>query len=358
MAGRGHMIPQDSISWEFPFRRRPSTKASGNTELSELFFAKPENERSRMKRGILFWMTVMILWSVRADAQAPSLVGQWNWGAGGGITEIRADGTGRDARGNTMQWSVLNSAERSYTLRWSHGYTDTVTLSADGSSLSGTNQQGYRCSATRVGGASPAPPTVSAPSGGTGVAGEWNWGLGGGVVVINADGTGRDARGNTMKWTLRNPTARTYEFRWSHGYTDTATLSPDGNTLDAANDRGSRFTATRRDSGGGGGGGASARPLNLNGAWTNHLLHIWHEGDQVLITATWKRDNGVWVIWRAEGKLVGRKMDFPVRYSAMTNAVEGELRGIFTVSEDGNTITAHYTLNGRSYDDRVYHRDR
>jgi hypothetical protein len=273
--------------------------------------------------------------------------------AGGGITEIRADGTGKDARGNTMQWSVRSAAERSFTLRWSHGYTDTVTISADGLSLSGTNQQGYRFSATRVGGVpAPTPPPVGAAGGGTAIAGEWNWGLGGGVVVIGTDGTGRDARGNTMQWTLRNPATRSYDFRWSHGYTDTAALSPDGNSLEAVNNQGSRFTATRRS------GGGTVAPLNLNGSWTNGLLHIWHEGDQVLITATWKRDSGVWVALRSEGKLVGRTMDFPVRYSAMTNAVSGDLRGIFTVSEDGDTITAHYTLNGRPYDDRVYQRDR
>jgi hypothetical protein len=104
--------------------------------------------------------------------------------------------------------------------------------------------------------------------------------------------------------------------------------------------------------------GPVSPPLNLNGTWSNSLLHIWHEGDQVLITASWKRDNGVWVIFRAEGKLAGRVMNLPVRYSAMTNAVGGELRGVFTVSDDGNGISAHYTLDGHSYDDRVYYRDR
>jgi len=300
----------------------------------------------------LCWITVVGLLGVQAAAQGPSLVGRWNWGAGGGVTEIRADGSGRDARDNTMRWTVSDAAARIYVLRWSHGYTDTVTLAADGMSLTGVNQQGYRFSATRVGGApGPAPAPSPSPAGGTAIAGEWDWGMGGGIVEIRPDGTGRDARGNSVQWTLRDPAARRYELRWSHGYTDTATLAADGNSIAAVNNQGSRFTATRR-------GGGPGKSLNLNGSWSNNLLHIWHEGDQVLITASWKRDNGVWVIFRAEGKLIGRTMNFPVRYSAMTNAVGGDLRGIFTVSEDGNTISAHYTLDGRPYDDRVYQRDR
>ncbi len=305
-----------------------------------------------MKRWQFFSVAVLTLWSLGVVAQGPSLVGQWLWGAGGGITEIRADGTGNDARGNTLKWTIRDAAERSYVLRWSHGYTDTVTLSADGTSISGTNQTGLRFSATRVGDtSSPKQPPVIASGSGIAIAGEWDWGLGGGVVVIQVDGTGRDSKGNTVKWTLRNPATRTYELRWSHGYTDTAILAADENSLAGVNNQGSRFTATRRS------GSLNKRPLDLNGTWSKGLLHIWHEGDQVLITAAWKRDNGVWVSLRAEGRLESRTMNLPVRYSANTNVVGGDLRGIFTVSDDGNTISAHYTLNGRAYDDRVYYRD-
>jgi hypothetical protein len=261
-------------------------------------------------------------------------------------------GTGKDARGNTLQWTLRNAAERSYVLRWSHGYTDTVTLAPDGMSISGVNQTGFRFSATRVGSPPSSNPSPAiASGGGAAIAGDWNWGLGGGVVVIRTDGTGQDSRGNTMQWTLRNPATRTYELRWSHGYIDTATLAVDGNSLAGVNNQGPRLTATRRNI------NVPRRPLDLNGSWSKQLLHIWHEGDQVLITATWKRDNGVWVSFRAEGKLVDRTMNLPVHYSTKTNAVSGDLRGIFTVSDDGNTISAHYTLNGRAYDDRVYSRD-
>lgn len=297
-----------------------------------------------MRRWLFFLMAVLTLWAFGVAAQSPSLVGQWTWGAGGGMTEIRADGTGNDARGNTLQWTVRNAADRTYVLRWSHGYTDTVTLSADGMSISGMNQTGFRFSATRAGGTKQPP----VPGGGVAIAGEWDW-VDGGVVVIRVDGTGRDSRGNTVQWTLRNSATRTYELRWSHGYTDTAILAADENSLACVNNQGRRFTATRRS--------VTKKHLDLNGSWSKGLLHIWHEGDQVLITATWKRDSGIWVSVRAEGRLEGKTMNLPVRYSANTNAVVGDLRGIFTVSDDGNTISAHYTLNSQSYDDRVYYRD-
>lgn len=299
-----------------------------------------------------FAAAFILLLSFSAVAQGPALTGQWEWGAGGGVTEIRADGTGKDARGNTLQWTILNSADRSFVLRWSHGYTDTVILGADGMSLTGSNQTGYKFTAKRVGGVpAPVQQPVNVPVGGSSIAGEWNWGLGGGIVVILEDGTGRDARGNSVRWTLRNAATRTYELKWSHGYTDTAILSGDGNSIDGVNNQGSRFTASRKS------GGVVKPTLDLNGSWSRGLLHIWHEGDQVLITATWKRDNGIWVCLRAEGKLVGRTMILPVHYSANTNAVNGDLRGTFTVLDDGNTISAHFTLNGRAYDDRVYSRD-
>ncbi len=99
-------------------------------------------------------------------------------------------------------------------------------------------------------------------------------------------------------------------------------------------------------------------PVDLNGSWSNGLLHIWQEGDQVLVTASWKRGNSVWVVFRAEGRLSGRTMILPIRYSTMTNAVAGDLKGNFTISEDGNTISVRYTLDGRPHDNRTYSRDR
>lgn len=166
--------------------------------------------------------------------QASTLVGSWDWGAGGGIVEILADGTGRDSRGNTMRWTLRDAARGVYELLWSHGFTDLATLAPDGATVSIVNNAGTRFTATRR-----QAQTAT-------LAGSWNWGAGGGVVEIRADGGGNDSRGNTMQWTLRDASRGVYELRWSHGYTDTATLAPDGRTLAIVNNAGVSFVATRR----------------------------------------------------------------------------------------------------------------
>ena len=98
----------------------------------------------------------------------------------------------------------------------------------------------------------PGTPTAEKPSIPAGQAsnlsGSWNWGAGGGIVEILSGGTGRDSRGNTMKWIVRDAAAGIYELHWSHGYTDTATLSADGKSVAVVNNVGTRFTATRRES--------------------------------------------------------------------------------------------------------------
>ena len=292
-------------------------------------------------RFVLICLSLLAL-PAPAPAQSPTLPGRWKWGAASGIVEIGGNGTGRDPGGHTLQWTLTDPVARVYVLRWSHGYTDTVTLAADGASLTAVNNTGMRFTATRESG------------GGGGIADEWDWGAIGAVVSIAADGTGRDPRGNTMKWTLQNPAARVYVLRWSHGYTDTATLSADGNTLDAVNNSGTRFKATRR-------GGTVVppppAPVDLNGSWRGGLLHIWQDGGQVLVTAAWKRDDGKYVVWRGEGRLNGRLAELAIRYSPMPHGPQGDWQGVFTVSADGNTIDAVYT-QGAARDVQRYVRDR
>ena len=170
--------------------------------------------------------------------QNANLTGSWNWGAGGGIVEILPNGTGHDSRGNTMQWTLRDPATGLYELRWSHGYTDTATLAPDGRTVVIVNNVGTRFTATRR--SVPAPQSAN-------LTGNWDWGAGGGIVEILPNGTGHDSRGNTMRWTLRDAASRSYELRWSHGYTDAAVLAADGNTVTIINNVGTRFTATRRN---------------------------------------------------------------------------------------------------------------
>ena len=86
--------------------------------------------------------------------------------------------------------------------------------------------------------------------------------------------------------------------------------------------------------------------------------HIWQDGADVLVTATWKRDDGKYVIWRGEGRLNGTVVELRIRYSPMTHGPVSEWRGNLTASADGNTLHAVYSMNGVQRDTQVYYRDR
>lgn len=103
---------------------------------------------------------------------------------------------------------------------------------------------------------------------------------------------------------------------------------------------------------------AAAGPINLNGSWRNNLLHVFQEGEQILITASWKQPSGAWVIWRGEGQITGRRFSLPIRYSSMTAAAGGVYQGDFVLSDDGDTLSAQYLQAGRVVDRQVYPRDR
>jgi len=75
---------------------------------------------------------------------------------------------------------------------------------------------------------------------------EGTWELpGGNIMEVFADGTGHDSRGNTMTWTLLDAARGIYELHWSHGFTDKATLAPDGKTLSGVNNTGFHWDAVR-----------------------------------------------------------------------------------------------------------------
>jgi hypothetical protein len=65
--------------------------------------------------------------------------GAWNVLFGSGDTTINADGTASHRSGNTARWSCSGGT---YVFVWTHGFTDRVSLSPDGKSLTGTNQHG------------------------------------------------------------------------------------------------------------------------------------------------------------------------------------------------------------------------
>jgi hypothetical protein len=73
------------------------------------------------------------------------IAGGWKWD--GGIVAIKTNGTAHHPTGGSGTWTCNN---RQYVFSWSNGFTDHVTLSGDGNSLSGSNNMGYSFSASRL----------------------------------------------------------------------------------------------------------------------------------------------------------------------------------------------------------------
>ena len=78
-----------------------------------------------------------------------TVVGKWGWPEGE-IVEFKADRTGVASKGPTFTWECLDKGNRQYQAIWSTGAIDSMTLSADGSTLSIRNNAGQTWSATRL----------------------------------------------------------------------------------------------------------------------------------------------------------------------------------------------------------------
>jgi tetratricopeptide (TPR) repeat protein len=79
-----------------------------------------------------------------------SIEGEWTW-ADGSTVVIRGDGTCSSSNRLTGTWTLTDPAARRYTVVWSHGYSDVLTLASDGSRLDGKNSRGATIWATRRG---------------------------------------------------------------------------------------------------------------------------------------------------------------------------------------------------------------
>ena len=78
-----------------------------------------------------------------------SLVGKWAWPIVGNA-EFLEDGTSK-AGGETGKWKLVDKKTRKYKVVWSsNGYIDLLTLSADGTTLSGRNNHGGTVHAERL----------------------------------------------------------------------------------------------------------------------------------------------------------------------------------------------------------------
>ena len=180
-------------------------------------------------------------------------VGAWDWVDGQRLT-VRADGRFDLYRGDGTlisqgRWELLESAGRRYRLVHAKGgYVDTVTLSADGWTISGASNTGYRLEGRRRSDASGSGPAQSAA--GAALAGNWNW-SDGRVHALRSDGTfdvyTANRKTDEGTWSVVDAASRRLAFAYRlTGTTETLVLSGDGLTMDGTNNRGGRVQARRR----------------------------------------------------------------------------------------------------------------
>jgi hypothetical protein len=121
------------------------------------------------------------------------------------------------------------------------GYLDSLTLSEDGNSLNGKNQVGVIVTASRK-----SSEMMSIPSTNE-IIGTWSW-FTGETLGIKSDGTFSSEK-NKGTWELINRSYRLYALHWDlGGYSDSLTLSEDGNSLNGKNQFGVIVTASRKSS--------------------------------------------------------------------------------------------------------------
>ncbi|HHJ15680.1 MAG TPA: hypothetical protein ENJ80_03185 [Gammaproteobacteria bacterium] len=153
------------------------------------------------------------------------LTGCWNWSNGAHIV-IDAEGIARNGPFSGT-WKTADGTGKNYTITWP-SFIDTLTLSADGSTLSGTNNFGIPVSATRKSGNVP------------GVTGSWLWNTGITVTIRSDASINGGAFSGT--WSSAN---NKWIFEWP--LVDTISLAADGDSLSWRNQFGA--ATAKRDAG-------------------------------------------------------------------------------------------------------------
>lgn len=141
------------------------------------------------------------------------LPGCWNWSNGAHIV-VDAEGTVRNGLFSGT-WKADDEAAGRYTITWP-SFVDTLTLSADGSTLSGTNNFGIPISATRKSGTAP------------GVEGSWLWSSGV-TMTIRPDAS---ISGGVFSGTWNKADSK-WIFEWP--LVDAISLAADGRSLSLKN---------------------------------------------------------------------------------------------------------------------------
>lgn len=112
-------------------------------------------EKGNMVRlsKLIILLIILLASTDGSAADTPSVAGTWDW-VGGQVLVVLPDQTQKvwwdGNQVNQGTWQILNPATRQYQFKYDNGgWVDTVTLSADGNTLTGTNQQGTSLRGTR-----------------------------------------------------------------------------------------------------------------------------------------------------------------------------------------------------------------
>lgn len=103
--------------------------------------------------NMMMLLLILLISTNGSAADTPSVTGTWDW-VGGQILVVHPGYTQKvwwhGNQVNQGTWQIMNPATRLYQFKYDNGgWVDTVTLSADGNTLEGSNQQGTPLKGTR-----------------------------------------------------------------------------------------------------------------------------------------------------------------------------------------------------------------
>jgi hypothetical protein len=103
-----------------------------------------------LSRGglVLIILFGMVFFSLDAVGSV-SISGKWKWFNGAEVT-FYSNGAVDASNGAKGNWQCTHSVGRVYVIKWTNGWTDTLTLSTNGRRLSGKNNMGSPVTAQRM----------------------------------------------------------------------------------------------------------------------------------------------------------------------------------------------------------------
>jgi hypothetical protein len=92
----------------------------------------------------------------------------------------------------------------------------------------------------------------------------------------------------------------------------------------------------------------------IDGSWNQGTLHIWQQGEQLLVTAYWRME-GTRKMFKADGRIQGSEVTFQnlVMSPQMYGATPGRIEYFLRVSRDGQEMNGYWTIDGQRSNDQL-----